>query len=612
MMRAAEQKPRGRWCVAVVALVLSAAACRPAAPPSDARPARVARDDSASPARCRGCHREPYASWRASFHSTMTVEASRGGARFLADGVSPPATWGDMRITEREGQLWAELPDPDHVGPGPRPVITRPLALITGSHHQQVAWYETGRSRVVGRFPLTYLIAERRWIPRGAAFLQPGAPVFLPGAGQWNQVCISCHTTGGQARVPSMYEQTTPDAMRADSRVTEFGVSCEACHGPAAAHAASPRHAAMTNPRRLSPQRSVEVCGQCHSVWEWHSRRDEAAENEHGPRYRPGQVLADSRFIAQPGRQPETPRLAELLRDDPGFVREAFWSDGTIAVAGREYNGLLESRCFTDARTDARTMTCLSCHDVHQRKADGRPVRTWAEAQLSPDALGDGACQACHPAVRAGADAHTRHSARSAGSRCVSCHMPYTTYGLLKTTRSHRITSPDVSVARATGRPDACSLCHVDKSLAWTAGALARWYGRPLPSLDGEGSRTPAAAVWGLAGDAQQRAVVADALGRAEVTEASGAAWPAAMLASLLDDPYPAVRFMAGRALRRRSPSLVEGYDFLADPRTRREAARRAFEAWKTAAPAADAATIAEVLASLAARRNDRIVMLRE
>ena len=72
------------------------------------------------------------------------------------------------------------------------------------------------------------------------------------------------------------------------------------------------------------------------------------------------------------------------------------------------------------------------------------------------------------------------------------------------------------TVARTTGRPDACSLCHVDRPLDWTAGHLAAWSGRAAGVTDERGTTggPPAAVEWALAGDAQQRAVVADAFGR--------------------------------------------------------------------------------------------------
>ena len=53
--------------------------------------------------------------------------------------------------------------------------------------------------------------------------------------------------------------------------------------------------------------------------------------------------------------------------------------------------------------------------------------------------------------------------------------MPYTTYGLLKTIRSH---TDQQSVGRRrrveTGRPNACNLCHLDKTLAWTVATRSR------------------------------------------------------------------------------------------------------------------------------------------
>ncbi len=555
----------------------------------------------------------------------MTTVASPAAARFVSDEVPTPSTWGPMSLVARDGGLWASLPDPDQPPSAQASRLKARVALVTGSHHQQIFWYETGRTRVLGAFPLTYLIAERRWIPRAAAFLQPPAPVLLSGTGHWNQVCISCHTTGGEARVPDMYTRTDPAAMTADSRVAEFGVTCESCHGPAGGHVRSPRKAAgadgtrpaggagIVNPARLDPARASEVCGQCHSVWEWPDRAAERDENEHGSRFRPGEVLARSRFVVQPTRNLDSPRVRALLADDPDFIRDAFWPDGTIALAGREYNGLIDSPCFERGAGADRTLTCLSCHALHQDKTDHRPAKAWADDQLRPGASGDGACLQCHEPIRARIAQHTHHPAGASGSRCYNCHMPYTTYGLQKTVRAHRVTSPDVRVSLETGRPDACTLCHLDKPLAWTARRLERWYGVPQPALDDEAQVTPAAVVFALTGDAQQRAVMADAFGRDEARAVSAESWVGPVLAALLDDPYPAVRFIAARSLRTLAVPGTAGYDFLAPRETRMQASRQALAAWRARAGAADAAVLPDQdLAALTARRNDRRVALRE
>ena len=83
------------------------------------------------------------------------------------------------------------------------------------------------------------------------------------------------------------------------------------------------------------------------------------------------------------------------------------------------------------------------------------------------------ACTQCHPSIAANVTRHTNHGERSSGSACYNCHMPYTTYGLLKTIRSHTIGSPSVAETLNAGRPNACNLCHVDKTLRWTSDALA-------------------------------------------------------------------------------------------------------------------------------------------
>ena len=114
-----------------------------------------------------------------------------------------------------------------------------------------------------------------------------------------------------------------------------------------------------------------------------------------------------------------------------------------------------------------------------------------------------------HPGVRERLTAHTKHRAESTGSRCYNCHMPYTSYGLLRALRSHRISSPSVAASVETGRPNACNQCHLDKTLAWTADRLAEWYNISVPPLEDDDRTLPASMIWLLRGDAGQRALMA-------------------------------------------------------------------------------------------------------
>jgi predicted CXXCH cytochrome family protein len=230
-----------------------------------------------------------------------------------------------------------------------------------------------------------------------------------------------------------------------------------------------------------------------------------------------------------------------------------------VRVSGREYNGLIESPCYKGGK-----FSCLSCHSLHESEPDD---------QLAAKALGNGACLQCHERLRepSAMTAHTRHQANSSGSLCYNCHMPHTTYGILKSIRSHQISSPRVSEDLASGRPNACNLCHLDKTFSWTAGKLAEWYHQPSPTLAEDQTTLSRIADLALRGDAGQRALAAWHLGWDEALRASSTNWTKIILGQLLDDPYAAVRYIAERSLP--PANKPKNYDFTVDPRAR-EAAR--------------------------------------
>jgi hypothetical protein len=294
-------------------------------------------------------------------------------------------------------------------------------------------------------------------------------------------------------------------------------------------------------------------------VWDLPDAASERRENYGGVPYKPGGDLHAVRFIAEPTRRPDAPRLKELLRSDPRFVADSFWPDGMVSVSGREYNGLIESPCYLKVTDHANTMTCMSCHTMHRPADDARPVKVWAEDQLKPGMDTNLACVQCHASYRnsSALKAHTRHAETSSGSNCYNCHMPYTTYGLLKAIRSHQVSSPSVQSNLETGRPNACNLCHLDKSLGWTAARLEAWFGMPAAALSDDDRTLPSGAVWMLRGDAQQRALAAYSAGWTAAQEVAGSAWMVPILERLANDPYEAVRFIAQRT--RRSLSGTRG-----------------------------------------------------
>jgi hypothetical protein len=211
--------------------------------------------------------------------------------------------------------------------------------------------------------------------------------------------------------------------------------------------------------------------------------------------------------------------------------------------------------------------------------------------QLRPTALGDAACTQCHDALAdtTRAAAHSRHGAGDGGVRCVDCHMPRIVYGLVDAHRSHRIESPDPAAHTRDGRPDACTLCHVDASRAWAIAATARLFttrDAPAQHADDETPRRadfPEIARLLAGGDPIERALAAAALGRAENAPVGGSASHARRLARLLraleDERFPAIRRIAARSAARLVPAdaarALAEYDALAQAAARRDALAR-------------------------------------
>ncbi|MDA1163928.1 MAG: hypothetical protein O3B13_12560 [Planctomycetota bacterium] len=114
---------------------------------------------------------------------------------------------------------------------------------------------------------------------------------------------------------------------------------------------------------------------------------------------------------------------------------------------------------------------------------------------------------------------------------------------------SFLVTSPLAAVALDTGRPNACNLCHLDRSLDWTARHLNEWYRHPVPVLDEEQTTTSAAVLHLLKGDASQRAITAAAFAWQPAQQASGTQWIPPLLLIGMGDPYDAIRLISYRSL---------------------------------------------------------------
>jgi hypothetical protein len=95
--------------------------------------------------------------------------------------------------------------------------------------------------------------------------------------------------------------------------------------------------------------------------------------------------------------------------------------------------------------------------------------------------------------------------------------MPRIVQGLSDVVRSHRIGPAAPSADVAAGAPNACNLCHLDRSIDWTTRELAARWGRvvsPVAEAYG-GLDRPVGAAWLDSPDPQIRITAAAAYARA-------------------------------------------------------------------------------------------------
>ncbi len=525
----------------------------------------------AGSAACKACHEDQFASWHRSYHRTMTQYARPDTVQ--ADFNNQTLTNGGVRFRlssqDEELRVRMERIDTEPNSDAAPPALDTRMSLVTGSHHMQVFWMPGGDGNTQIGFPFTWLIPESRWVPRNTTFVRP--PGTQHQSEIWNVTCSRCHATGIEPRVDAARRQM-------DSRAAELGISCEACHGPGERHVIARKadapgrapdpatlKAEIVQPERLDAKRASEVCGFCHSM-KWIGP-DEPWRG-HGFRFRPGDDLEATTPLIQPAHADSIPGLREYLAKNPDLLRDYFWSDGMGRVSGREYNSVAQSPCFKGG-----TFSCLSCHSLHESEPSDL---------LAKNRNDNRACLQCHAQFENSRTltAHTHHLAESSGSECYNCHMPHTTYGVLSAIRSHQISSPKVSDQLETGRPNACNLCHLDQSLAWTARHLSDWFQQTSPPLSPEQNQWAESVRLGLSGDAGQRALIAWHWGWKPAVAVSGNHWLAPVLGALLDDPYAAVRCLAERSLRQTGIPIPDGYDYVAEPGSRPAASAAIWSKW--------------------------------
>jgi tetratricopeptide (TPR) repeat protein len=201
--------------------------------------------------------------------------------------------------------------------------------------------------------------------------------------------CMFCHN--GYPEIPA---GTGPRSAPIFLKTPE-GIDCQRCHGDGAKHVALARQGAradeirgaILNPSRLTPERQMEVCAQCHLETTSSPLPASMVRYERGPfSYQPGEPLAD--FILH-------------FDHAPGAGR-----DDKFEISGSVYR-LRQSECF---RKSNGALTCTTCHNPHEVLRGGEAARHYTSA-----------CRSCHAAT---IDRLVAVGAHTKSNDCIGCHMP--------------------------------------------------------------------------------------------------------------------------------------------------------------------------------------------
>lgn len=192
--------------------------------------------------------------------------------------------------------------------------------------------------------PAKWDVAKKTWVPQEVvdAITQ----------------CVPCHVT---------------DFKEDSKEWLQKGVTCESCHGPGSAHAASPKKELIGQMGELEPARQAMVCGQCHSRGV--SVKDPTYKHPVG--YKWGDDL--TKYL----------KLDEVKGP----------------ALNQQYNEWLMSTHATSK------VGCTTCHEVH-----GKGTANVAMLKKPQNAL----CMDCHAADVA-AEGHPKVTD---AIKCSMCHMP--------------------------------------------------------------------------------------------------------------------------------------------------------------------------------------------
>ena len=253
--------------------------------------------------------------------------------------------------------------------------------MVVGSGRKGQSYLSWNGNHLV-QMPITYFTAAHQW---------SNSPGYNPHVPMFNRPitsrCLECHGTYFQtishARLNVVRAGDTSKKLEEfDHNRIVYGIDCEKCHGPAAAHVQfQSRNPTVTtakyivNPGKLPRERLLDLCTLCH-----------------------GGALTKTKpsFSFQAGDT-----LANYFS-----LQAAMMNADNIDVHGNQFGLMALSKCFTMSK-----LTCISCHNVHENEDD--KIEVFSQR-----------CVNCHSSAHGKVCKMTTTIGSSITQNCIDCHMP--------------------------------------------------------------------------------------------------------------------------------------------------------------------------------------------
>ena len=376
---------------------------------------------------CRECHQRFYDLWSASRHGLAMQP-------YTTEFAGTQLTSQQQEITIGKYTYRADINRGLVIEKGPEGVKEYGIEHVLGGKNVYYFLTPLDKGRLQ-TLPVAYDVNKKEWLDTAASGVRhiPGRQPEQPfNWKDWpytfNTACYSCH-------VSQLSTNYNPEEDTYHTVWEEPGINCETCHGPGSEHNRVARETPKGQPltdmkiissKTMTTEERNDLCSSCH-----------AKAIPLALQYQPKERFFDHFDL--------------VLLENPDY-----YPDGRDLGENYTYTSWLMSPCAQSGKLD-----CMHCHTSSGRY------------RFKKENFND-ACMPCHADKVNHPTEHTRHPVEGSADRCISCHMPTTSFARMNRS-DHSMLPPAPSATIAFKSPNACNLCHTDRDAAWADQYVRKW-----------------------------------------------------------------------------------------------------------------------------------------